>query len=81
MLKFPKVDDIYEVRVESNDRLVGYFILDVDGFYYFMPYLLSEGGLWSDYMLLEIGTMLKEVNKPWDNKIKEYFDKEKLCQK
>ena len=75
MLKLNKINEsYYEVLVISNNKLVGNFIQDVDGFFYFSP--TGEGGLWSDYGLLEIGTKLKELNKPWSDHIDEYFASE-----
>lgn len=65
MLKTIKKDNTYEVRVELSDKLIGHFIPSDDGFYYFAVTDSKEGGLWSDYVLLEIGTKLKEINKPW----------------
>ena len=76
MLKVIQKDNLYEVKVESNNEVIGHFILDVDGYYYFVPNGLNEGGVWSDYVLLEIGTKLKEINKPWNYQINEYFKKD-----
>jgi hypothetical protein len=76
MLKIEQKDNIYEVVVESNNKVIGYFIQDVDGYYYFAPNGYNEGGVWSDYILLEIGTKLKAINKPWDDQINEYFKKD-----
>lgn len=69
ILKTIKQDNTYEVRVESSNKLIGHFILDDDGYYSFG---MSDGsGLWSDYVLLELGTKLKELNKPWNDQINE----------
>ena len=76
MLKTIKQDNTYEVRVESNNKLIGHFIMSDDGYYHFAPYI-SDGALWSDYILLEIGTKLKAVNKPWDDQINDYFEKDR----
>jgi len=76
MLKIEQKDNIYEVVVESNNKVIGYFIQDVDGYYYFAPNGYNEGGVWSDYILLEIGTKLKAINKPWNDQINEYFKEE-----
>ena len=35
ILQIKKIDPIYEVRVESSKKLIGYFIPEVDGFFYF----------------------------------------------
>jgi len=66
MLKYIKTESFtYEVRVESSDLLIGQFIMSDDGFYYFLPGTTQDGGLWSDYTLIAIGTKLKELNQPW----------------
>jgi hypothetical protein len=76
MLKLiQKSTTIYEVVVESNNNLVGYFIQDVDGYYYFGEYQPNKGGNWSDYVLLELGTKLRELNKPWDDHLSNVFSK------
>jgi len=59
----------------SNSNQIGHFALDVDGYYYY--YSDYEGGHWSDYELIEIGTLLKELNKPYDDSINEYFSNQK----
>lgn len=66
MLKTIKQDNIYEVRVETSNKLIGHFIPEVDGCYYFAPYE-SNGGLWSEWALLEIGNKLKSINIRLDN--------------
>jgi len=76
MLKVIQKDNLYEVKVESNNKVIGHFILDVDGYYYFAPNGLNEGCVWSDYVLLEICTKLKDINKPWSDQINEYFKKD-----
>lgn len=63
----------YEVRIESNNKLIGKFIQDVDGFFYFSEEAPREGGLWSDYVLLELGTKLKEINQPWSDHLDNFF--------
>jgi hypothetical protein len=79
MLTVIQIENHYEVRVESSNKLVGHFIQDVDGFFYFAQEEGSEGGgLWSDYSLLEIGTKLKEINRPWREQLNIYFKNEKL---
>jgi hypothetical protein len=73
MLKYIKTNSFtYEVRVESSDLLIGQFIMSDDGFYYFLP-VSSDGGLWSDYTLIAIGTKLKELNQPWAYQIKKLW--------
>ncbi len=73
MLKINKISDSnYEVLVKSNNKLIGNFYLEVDGFFYFAENEHNgSNGLWSDYALLEIGNKLKELNKPWVEKLEE----------
>ena len=72
MLKTVKVDSYYEVRVESSSKLLGRFIKGVDGFFYFEQEEINRI-LWSDYVLLELGTKLKEINKPWMDHLNNHF--------
>jgi hypothetical protein len=73
MLIFPKIDDRYEVRVESNNKLLGEFILNIDGFYYFSILDTPINGLWSDYVLAEIADKLKKLNHDWQEHLDKYF--------
>lgn len=76
MLNIIQVDNHYEIRVKSSNKLIGHFIQGVDGFFYFAQEEGSEGGgLWSDYSLLEIGSKLREINRPWLEKIESDFSK------
>jgi hypothetical protein len=78
MLTVIQIENHYEVRVQSSNKLVGRFIQDVDGFFYFAQEEGSEGGgLWSDYSLLEIGSKLREINRPWIEYIESDFLKSK----
>ena len=74
MLNILQVDNYYEIRVQSSNRLIGKFIQEVDGFFYFSEEE-KGGGLWSDYALLEIGSKLREINRPWLEKIESEFSK------
>lgn len=77
MIKLKELNEAkYEVLVESSDKVIGYFIQEDDGYFYF---ILSEAstGLWSDYTLLELGTKLRELNKPWEDYFNEHFKNDK----
>jgi len=76
VLIFPKIDDRYEVRVESNNKLLGEFILNIDGFYYFSILDTPVNGLWSDYVLAEIADKLKKLNHDWKYHVDKYFSEE-----
>lgn len=70
MLKYIQTDPfVYEVIVESSNKLIGHFITSDDGFYYFSEYQAVNGGLWSDYALFALANKLKELNKPWRDQI------------
>jgi hypothetical protein len=64
----------YNHRVLFGDRLLGHFIMDVDGFYYF-DYVTAPNGLWTSYSLRMVADLLEEMNKPYENNVKEYFEK------
>ena len=61
-------------KVLFGDRLLGYFIMDIDGYYYF-DYVTAPNGLWTSYSLRMVADLLEEINKPHEDKIKEYFKK------
>ena len=61
-------------RVLFEDRLLGHFIMDIDGYYYF-DYVTSPNGLWTSYSLRMVADLLEEMNKPYEDNIKEYFKK------
>lgn len=64
-----------DVRAASSGKLLGCFMVDVDGFYNFWP-LENITGYYSGDMLLELGVKLKEVNAEWETHLNEYFIKE-----
>ena len=59
-------------KVMFGDRLIGYIIMDVDGFYFF-DYVTAPNGLWTSYSLRMVADLLEEMNKPYEDNIKEYF--------
>lgn len=66
MISVEKISNFeYKVTVKSSGKIIGWFILDIDGTFYF----ISEGnsGYWSDYVLIELGQKLKEINEKTDN--------------
>ena len=58
-------------RVMFGERLIGYFIMDMDGYYYFD--FNSEQGVWTPIALREVADLLDEINQPHDDQINEYF--------
>lgn len=58
-----------------NNHLVGELIMDVDGYFYFWP---SNDGCWSSHIMRSIANKLDDINKPWNDEVTEYFEKEKI---
>lgn len=56
----------------ENGKHLGYFRLDVDGYYYFEE--LPNGGYWSAHSLRHIANKLDEINKPYDDEVNQYFN-------
>lgn len=58
--------------LNNNGDLIGEFILDDDGYYYFyIPNV--QTGIWASHVLREVADKLDELNKPWDDNINDYF--------
>jgi hypothetical protein len=73
MLELIKRENIYDVTVKDNGKVVGFFLPEVDGFYYFQITNPTQNGLWQSHVLIEIGNLLEELNKPWVDHLNEYF--------
>ena len=78
MLTYTQRGHIYEIRVESNNILVGEFVPDIDGYHYFIPSEHSSKGYWNDWVLIELGTKLQEINQEWLKKLDNYIKQETL---
>lgn len=65
-----------EYKVFFNKKLLGYFRLEVDGFFYFTQ-VKNSWGYWSSNNLKAIADKLDEVNKPYKENVDEYFDQER----
>ena len=68
MIKLIEKDKNYHVYF--NEKKVGDFDLDIDGYYHFWPNP-SLNGSYTSYSLRLISDRLDEVNKKWDNQIKQ----------
>ena len=55
--------------------MIGELIMDVDGYFYFWP---ANDGCWPAHIMHSIANKLDDINKPWNDEITEYFDKEKI---
>ena len=62
----------YSVRTK-NGKLIGEFIRDVDGYFYFW----SENnlGAWPSHLLRDIADKLDEINQLWDEHIEKKLNK------
>lgn len=68
----------YQYKVYwSNNKYLGTFDSDVDGRFHYLE-CPTLNGAWDSYQLITIANKLYEVNKPFDDSVKEYFEKEKL---
>jgi hypothetical protein len=76
MIKLEKAGDTYLNVYWDNGKHIGTFELDSDGYYYFWQ--LRGDGAWQSYALRAIANKLDEVNKPYDDSVKEYFEKERI---
>lgn len=62
MLNYELIEHSYKITTKKHGgKLIGYFVLDIDGFYYFEPE--DEKGYWTEHALLELGNKLKELNQ------------------
>lgn len=60
--------NVYVVTHKSNGKHIGDIYTEVDGYYVFQP--IGNGGCWPGEILLEIGNTIVELNKEWDNHVK-----------
>jgi len=74
MLNYELSNNSYKITTTHGGKLIGYFIPDIDGFYYFRP---EEGdGYWTEYALLDLGNKLKELNQDLYDELKKFEDKD-----
>ena len=60
-------------NIVFNDSVVAEVLLDVDGFYYiYLPD--GNGGAYQAEHFKEIGEMVIELNRPYEEELKAYFD-------
>lgn len=75
IFKYELISDNKYIIKTNNDhsgKIIGEFIKDVDGFFYFF---LNEynGGSLSSEVLGELSTKLIEINRDWNSQISDYF--------
>lgn len=61
---------VYDV-VFNNGKKLGEFYMEVDGYYVYQP--LEGGGFLNEHSLKLILEKLTEINKEWDNHIKDNY--------
>jgi len=78
MFELIKINDaVYELKASSGG-LIGKFLLEVDGCYYFELAERRCRGVWTDSILIEIGTKLKELNQPFYDHLDSYFKNKEM---
>lgn len=60
-----------------NGKKLGEFVMDVDGFFYYWPDEKCTGA-WPSYLLKKAAKELDDLNKPWEEKITEFFERKDL---
>jgi hypothetical protein len=65
-------DNSFKIYHVPNGKYLGKASLDVDGMYYYWP-CEKLSGSWSSYSLREIADRLDELNKEYEESVKEYF--------
>lgn len=63
------------VLYAPNDVVLGEFLMDVDGFFYFW-FDDPTNGHWDGYVLRAIADMQENLNQGWNDEIGAYFDKQ-----
>ena len=70
MLNYELIENSYKITTTHSGKLIGYFVPDVDGFYYFEPEV--GRGYWNEHALLELGNKLKELNQDYIDELKKF---------
>lgn len=74
MITLSKItENKYQAVFTQNDRFLGMFERDIDGYFYFLSDYNKQGS-WSSYVLRAIADKLDEINKDWDEQIKKLED-------
>lgn len=72
-LIFEATDSKAKYNIVFNNRVVAEVLLYVDGYYYiYLP--KGSGGAYQAEHFKEIGEMVIELNRPYDEELKAYFD-------
>lgn len=74
-LSLEKVSPTEYNVIYKNGIQIGEFLMKEDGYFDFWPKL--GGGYWPSYLLRELADQLDVINKPWEDDIRDYFNKHK----
>jgi hypothetical protein len=67
LLVFSKINEnMYNINVKSNGKLIGVLIRDVDGMWYFSD-SNKDGAYWPSHALSEIVDKLDDLNEPLED--------------
>ena len=75
-----KTGCLYKLYPKTSDKLIGSFIVDVDGYLYFWEEPDLGRGCWSAHILREIADKLDALNKGWNDHINAYFEEQQKNQ-
>lgn len=71
MFTFTKIKNEVEI-FHNNGIFCGTLIMGEDGYYSWWP-PKYKGGSWPETFFVEVGSKLRELNKPMDDSLAEYF--------
>jgi hypothetical protein len=67
----------YEISLRSTGKILGYYLLDVDRYYYYCNESTNLRGWWSQETLQALADGLKTLNIILDEQVTNYFNNEK----
>ena len=70
-LNLQKTESDARYEVYFNKQHLGYFYMEVDGFWVFIP--KGNIGYWNEFSLRIIADKLEEMNKKWNDDLNQYF--------
>jgi hypothetical protein len=73
ILKYKKVNKHHYLVQTKSGKVIGEFVEDVDGLFYF--FLIEyNGGSFSSELLAELSCKLSKLNYTWNKTVNNYFD-------
>jgi flavorubredoxin len=64
--------NVYDIKF--NEQIHGCVVMNVDGFY---KIVITGSGMWEEHSFRRIADLVKELNRPYEEELKVYFDKQK----